>query len=70
MAIDVRAERPADLDAVRRVNDAAFGRDAEGRLVDALRASASPVVSLVACEGDEVWDEALGICSELTMCKR
>lgn len=54
MTVDVRAERPADLDAVRRVNDAAFGRDAEGRLVDALRASASPVVSLVACEGDEV----------------
>ncbi len=54
MDVHVREETPADRDAVRRVNDAAFGRDAEGRLVDALRGAVSPVVSLVACDGDEV----------------
>jgi putative acetyltransferase len=44
----VRAERPGDELAVRRVNEAAFERVAEGALVDALRAAGQAVVSLVA----------------------
>ena len=37
MAIEIRAERPADADAVRLVNELAFGRPDEARLVEALR---------------------------------
>lgn len=54
MSIRVRAETPADVDAIRRVDDAAFGRAAEGRLLDALRGAVAPFVSLVACAGDDV----------------
>jgi putative acetyltransferase len=52
--IEIRAERPDDYDAVRRVNDSAFGRPQEGALVDALRAAARPYVSLVAAEDERV----------------
>jgi putative acetyltransferase len=48
VTLHVRPERPADADAVRRVNDAAFDGPAEGVLVDALRAAGQAVVSLVA----------------------
>lgn len=44
----IRAERADDAQAVRRVVRCAFGRADEARLVDALRAQASPHVSLVA----------------------
>ncbi|HKJ24123.1 MAG TPA: N-acetyltransferase [Myxococcota bacterium] len=44
----VREERPDDREAVSAVQAAAFGRDGEATLVDALRASVSPRVSLVA----------------------
>lgn len=54
MNVHVRAETAADRDAVRRVNAAAFGRDAEGRLVDALREAVSPSLSLVACDAEQV----------------
>jgi putative acetyltransferase len=51
MTITVRPETPADHDAVRGVNEAAFDRPAEARLVDALRARAArPIVSLVATD--------------------
>ncbi len=45
----VRSEGAPDHAAIRRVHDAAFGREAEGRLVDALRAAGcfSPDMSLV-----------------------
>lgn len=45
---EVRAERSDDAAAVRAVHEAAFERAAEALLVDALRARARPVVSLVA----------------------
>ncbi|MDP8904926.1 MAG: N-acetyltransferase [Chloroflexota bacterium] len=35
--LTVRPERPADLDQIRAVNEAAFGRPVEARIVDALR---------------------------------
>jgi putative acetyltransferase len=48
MTTTVRAERADDAGAVRALNVAAFGREAEGRLVDRLRAGGKLVVSLVA----------------------
>ncbi len=50
----VRAERPEDHGAVRAVNLAAFDTATEADLVDALRARADPVISLVAEHGGEV----------------
>ena len=50
----VRPERPGDIDVIRAVHDAAFGGGGEGRLVDALRAAAKLVVSLVAEREGEV----------------
>ncbi|MGH7367544.1 MAG: GNAT family N-acetyltransferase [Candidatus Rokuibacteriota bacterium] len=44
----IRAEQAGDQAAVRAVNVAAFETPAEANLVDALRAQARPVVSLVA----------------------
>lgn len=44
----VREETAEDFDAVRRVNELAFGRPQEAALVDALRVSAHPSLSLVA----------------------
>jgi len=52
----VRAEHAADCEAIRDVNARAFDRDNEGRLVDALRASAHfiPELSLVAVDEGRV----------------
>ena len=47
----IRSEAPTDHDAIRSVHEAAFGRDAEARLVDDLRAGGYARLSLVA-EGD------------------
>lgn len=48
--IIIRDEQPEDVDAVRAINDAAFGQSTEGAIVDALRASCAPFVSLVAVD--------------------
>lgn len=50
----IRAETAADREAVRGVNESAFGRREEADLVDALRERASPRISLVAEEGGRV----------------
>ncbi|HEY7289579.1 MAG TPA: N-acetyltransferase [Vicinamibacterales bacterium] len=50
----IRDERPSDIESIRRVNVAAFGRPAEGDLVDALRSQAVPIISLVAEDGGDV----------------
>ncbi len=52
--IEIRAERPDDYEAVRRVNESAFAGPQEAALVDALRAAAYPYVSLVAVETGRV----------------
>lgn len=44
----VREERPSDREAVRRVNEEAFGQPAEADIVDALRSAGAAAVSLVA----------------------
>jgi putative acetyltransferase len=50
----IREETPADIEAIREINRLAFGGDAEGRLIDALRASGDVVLSLVAQVDGEV----------------
>src|SRR5262245_59475859 len=50
----VRAEQAADADAIRGILLAAFGREAEARLVDRLNASGKAACSLVAEEEGHV----------------
>jgi putative acetyltransferase len=47
----IRPERPADAEAVRAVNTAAFGRPDEARIVERLRERAQVYLGLVATEG-------------------
>jgi putative acetyltransferase len=51
--ITIRHERPEDRERVWEIHRAAFGRDVEADLVDALRGNAKPEISLVAIEGGE-----------------
>jgi putative acetyltransferase len=48
MDVVIRPETATDRDAIRHVNRLAFGQDAEGRLVDALRDGGHVRLSLVA----------------------
>jgi putative acetyltransferase len=50
----VRDERPADIAAVRNINERAFGRLAEGTVVDLLREACPHAVSLVAAEDGKI----------------
>ena len=50
----VRPEHPDDRASVREVNERAFGRASEADLLEVLRRSADPYVSLVAEEDDRV----------------
>jgi putative acetyltransferase len=52
--VRIRPEETGDRAAVRAVNDAAFETLAEADLVDALRAQARPLVSLVAEESGAI----------------
>ena len=52
--IEVREERPADIPAIRDVNDRAFGQDVEGKIVDALRSNGAALLSLVATMNERV----------------
>jgi len=51
--MEVRAERSEDIEAIRRVNVAAFGRESEADLVDRLRGVAS-TFSFVAVEFEQI----------------
>ncbi|MEG4342304.1 N-acetyltransferase [Microcoleus sp. A003_D6] len=51
--MDIRTEKPEDLEAVRNVNIAAFGRENEANLVDRLRGIAS-TFSFVAVQSDRI----------------
>ncbi|BAC89913.1 GNAT family N-acetyltransferase [Gloeobacter violaceus] len=51
--MEVRAEKPEDVEAVRRLNVAAFGRESEANLVDQLRGVAS-TFSFVAVESEQI----------------
>jgi putative acetyltransferase len=50
----ITPESPTDHAAIRRVNTLAFGQPNEADLVDALRDTVQPTISLVAREGEEV----------------
>ena len=52
--MELRPERPTDVDAVRRLNRLAFGTTTEVDLVDALRDQAQRIVSLVAEDGGAI----------------
>jgi putative acetyltransferase len=51
--MDVRVEKPKDVEAIRRVNIAAFGREGEADLVDQLR-SVSSTFSFVAVKSEQI----------------
>ncbi|MEG5031972.1 N-acetyltransferase [Microcoleus sp. AT3-D2] len=51
--MDIRIEKPEDLEAVRNINIAAFGRENEANLVDRLRGIAS-TFSFVAVQSDRI----------------
>jgi putative acetyltransferase len=53
-AVSVKLETPADLQAIRWVNTAAFGRPAEANLVDVLRRHGQIIMSVVAAIEQEV----------------
>ena len=55
----IRTEEPGDADGIRRVERAAFGREAEAELVDAVREMGAALLSLVAVEGGEIVGHAL-----------
>lgn len=50
----IRPEQRGDIEAVRALNEPAFGRPAEADLVDRLREEARPLVSLVAEDGGTI----------------
>jgi putative acetyltransferase len=54
MPIEIRDEHPDDIASIREVNRRAFGQDLEGKLVDALRANAAALLSLVATLNGQV----------------
>ena len=54
MTLIVRAEAPADHDAIRAVHESAFPTPQEADLVDALRVDDDLVLSLVALEDDAI----------------
>ncbi len=50
----VIAERPSDADAIREVNELAFGGPKEADLVDELRSACDDLMSLVALDGSRL----------------
>jgi putative acetyltransferase len=54
MKITIRNEEPKDIDQVRAIVCAAFPTEAERKLVDALRANGTAIISLVAVNDAEV----------------
>jgi putative acetyltransferase len=52
--LTIRAERPRDHAAIHALHRAAFGRDDESELVDALRDEGAAVLSLVAVEHEHI----------------
>ncbi len=57
--ITIRKEQSGDEDQIRNLNARAFGRAAEGEIVDALRRACPEYVSLVAVDGDTVLGHVL-----------
>ncbi len=51
--MEIRAEKPEDIEAIRQVNVAAFGRESEADLVEKLRVATS-TFSFVAVESEQI----------------
>jgi len=52
--MNIRSEKPDDRNEIRHINIEAFDTDAEADLIDALRESRIPLISLVAEENGEL----------------
>ena len=52
--ITIRKEKPADIPAVRKINEAAFGQPAEADIIDAIRTACPDTLSLVAVSDDQL----------------
>ena len=52
--ISIRRETPEDIDAIRHVNEQAFGQKEEADLIEALRHRGAVTLSLVAIEGNDI----------------
>ena len=52
--VEVRFERPKDIDKIRLLNVKAFGQPVEGHIVDKLRKSCNGILSLVAISNNKV----------------
>ncbi len=52
--MQVREEQPSDLPAIHAVNEDAFGRRQEAKLVDDLRSAGDLAISLVAEQADQI----------------
>ncbi len=52
--ITIRPERPEDVDAIRAINEAAFGQMAEADIVDTLRFACPDVLSLIALSEETI----------------
>ena len=50
----IRERQPSDDEAIRRLNDAAFGGPLEAKIVEELRRARLAVIELVAVEEDEI----------------
>ena len=55
----IRVEKPEDQIGIRRINTEAFNTDTEANLIDALRKSGIPLISLVAEENGELFGHIL-----------
>ena len=52
--IAIRDERPDDVEAIREVNDKAFGQPDEGSIIDRLRENCDELTSLVALTSGQI----------------
>jgi len=52
--IKIREEKVEDHEAVREINDNAFGQPEEGRIVDKIRVACEDIISLVAVDDEKV----------------
>ncbi len=50
----IRPETPEDIDSIRQVNERAFGRENESRLIEKLRDNGVLTISLVAVQDGEI----------------
>ncbi len=65
----IRERQPADDDAIRRLNDAAFGSPLEAKIVEELRKARLAVIELVAVEEGEIVGHILFSTLEVTFCE-